>query len=77
MTVTLQTVLAEVQAIDTTNLDVAVAALAQVTTDLQTLIAAGPVLPATTPVTPATSGTITISGTLSGTTITNLNGRVG
>jgi hypothetical protein len=34
---TFETIIAEVQAIDTTNLDSVVAALAQVVTDLQTL----------------------------------------
>jgi ribosomal protein S10 len=39
MNPTLQSILAEVQAIDTTNLDSVVASIAQVVTDLQTLIA--------------------------------------
>lgn len=43
MNPTLQSILAEVQAIDTTNLDSVVAALAQVVTDLNTLIAVAPV----------------------------------
>jgi hypothetical protein len=45
---TLQSILAEVQAIDSTQVDAATAAIAQVVTDLNTLIAAG--TPAADPV---------------------------
>lgn len=50
MNPTLESILAEVQAIDTTALDAVAAALTQVVTDLNTLIAAQPVVPAADPV---------------------------
>ena len=58
---TLQSVLAEAQAIDTTSLEAVVPAVAQLVTDLQALIAAQPAAPATPAAPVATSVTITFS----------------